>query len=359
MFKTLTMASALENHIAKSNTKFYCENGHFRIGDHVIGEAEEKKVFKWLTMEDILKYSSNIGTTKIAFELQYPRLKKTLADFNIGQKTGVEIPGESRGILEQKDKIIPIRLSNISFGQGVATTGIQMLAAYSSIANGGKWVQPTILLQDSNDERILSQFPRKNSERIISQQTATDLTKMLMKVVEEGTGTNARVAYFNIAGKTSTAQRVSAKGGYDGYISSFVGFPVNAQNKFVVLVYIDHPSKKEYYGNTVAAPAFRKITEYLLYKENNYQKLAISGQKRNLANDQLHIIQSSSQVVEKGRVPYFIGMDKKLTDRLAEDYKISIRHHGFGFVVQQSVAAGSEIKNNMVIDLQYEWPNYE
>ena len=127
------------------DTNFYCERGALKVGEHVIREADLKKKYEWLSVSEILKYSSNIGTTKIAFDLTFPKLRKTLVDLSIGQKTGVEIPGESRGIFTSKTNVTPLSLSNISFGQGVATTGVQILSAYSTIANGGYLVKPTII----------------------------------------------------------------------------------------------------------------------------------------------------------------------------------------------------------------------
>ncbi|MBT5096139.1 MAG: penicillin-binding protein 2, partial [Halobacteriovoraceae bacterium] len=128
VFKILTVASALENKIARPDTNYYCEQGRFLVQGHTIKEADSSEAFEWLSMEDIIVHSSNIGTTKIAFDITYPNLKATLEAFNIGKKTGIEAPGESRGIFMNADNISPLSLSNISFGQGVATTGIQMLA---------------------------------------------------------------------------------------------------------------------------------------------------------------------------------------------------------------------------------------
>jgi len=279
IFKTLTIASALENKIATPETKFFCEYGKIKVQNHWISEAESHEKFEWLTVSEILKYSSNVGTTKIAFSLKYPQLRETLDKFHIAQKTGIEIKGESKGILhyKAKDKVRPLTLSNISFGQGVATTAIQMLRAYAAIANGGHLINPTLLKSDR------SQIGPEN--RIISAKTANELTKMLVSVVsDEGTGTNAKIPHYEIAGKTGTAQRVSPTGGYSGYIGTFVGFPVNVNRKFVVLVYIDNPKDKGYYGGVTAAPVFKKITQYILYKKKDFAQFAKYDEKSNSKN---------------------------------------------------------------------------
>ena len=187
-FKVITVAAALENNIAKPETNYYCDGGRLMLDGHIITEAESKKKYEWLSVEEIIRYSSNVGTSKIAFDLTYPKLKDVITLFNFGEKTGIEIPGESRGIFGEKENVTPLRLSNISFGQGVATTGIQMLAAYGAIANGGYYVKPTILKRDSKKE-----LP---SKRIIKERTSRQLTQMLVKAVEDGTGSKAKIPYF-------------------------------------------------------------------------------------------------------------------------------------------------------------------
>jgi len=240
ILKTFTIASALENKIVDPKTSYYCERGKLKVDNHIIREAENLKKFEWLSVIDILKYSSNIGTTKIAFDLKYPLLKKTFKLFNFGKKTNIEYPGESKGIFTSKTNIKPLRLSNISFGQGIATTGVQILAAYAAIANNGIYVNPTILKTNNNHHG--------KQKRIISKKTAMQIKSMLVKAVEDGTGKNAIVPHFTIAGKTSTAQRIEG-GEYKGYIAGFIGFPMNITKKFVVLVYVENPKKAGYYGS--------------------------------------------------------------------------------------------------------------
>ncbi|OFZ59062.1 MAG: hypothetical protein A2328_05555, partial [Bdellovibrionales bacterium RIFOXYB2_FULL_36_6] len=183
-FKVFTVAAAIENKIIRPDTNYYCEKGRFKIGSHYIGEADTRKKYEWLSVKDILKYSSNIGTTKIAFDLTYAKFNAAMDFFRFGQKTNVEVPGESRGIYNFQENTSSLSLSNMSFGQGLATTGIQMLAAYSVFANGGYYIEPTLLLRQ---DKMISK------KRIISKQTADALTDMLISVVDEGTGTNAKI----------------------------------------------------------------------------------------------------------------------------------------------------------------------
>jgi cell division protein FtsI (penicillin-binding protein 3) len=354
IFKTITIASALEHKVASPETKYFCEYGKIKVQNHWVSEAESHEKFEWLTVSDILKFSSNVGTTKIAFSLKYPKLRETLDKFQIAQKTGIELAGESKGILSYKatDKVKPLTLSNISFGQGVATTGIQMLRAYAAIANGGYLVKPTFLKQET------SQLIPEN--RIISERTAAAVSQMLVSAVSEGTGSNARIPHYAIAGKTGTAQRVSPKGGYEGYIASFAGFPVNVNKKFVVLVYVDHPSENGYYGNAVAAPVFKKITQYILYKKKDFAQFAKYDAKSNKENlDVVHSQQASThKAFAPGFVPSFIGLDKFSAMKLAEERKLQLEVNGFGIVTRQSIEAGTPIAGNTNLRLQFEAPTY-
>jgi cell division protein FtsI (penicillin-binding protein 3) len=354
IFKTITITSALEHKVAKPETKFFCENGKMRVQNHWVSEAESHEKFEWLNVGDILKFSSNVGTTKIAFALKYPKLRESLDKFKFSQKTGIEVRGESKGIVpyRAKDKVRPLSLSNTSFGQGIATTAIQMLRSYAVIANGGYLVRPTLLKQEE------SQLKKEN--RIISERTASHVTNMLVKAVSDGTGTNAVIPHYEIAGKTGTAQRVSPRGGYDGYIASFIGFPVNVNKKFVVMAYIDHPTANGYYGNAVAAPIVKKITQYILYKKKDFAQFAKYDEKSNQVNmDTVQSQQASTQkVFAPGYMPSFIGLDKSSALKVAESRSIELEINGFGVVTKQSVPAGTPLAGLSKLRLQFEAPTY-
>lgn len=354
IFKTITIASALEHKVAKPETKYFCEHGKIKVQNHWVSEAESHEKFEWLTVGDILKFSSNVGTTKIAFSLKYPRLYETLQSFKLGQKTGIEISGESKGILSYKgkDKVRPLTLSNISFGQGVATTALQMLRSYAVIANGGYLVRPTLL--KSEETQI------KPENKILSDKTSEAVINMLVKAVSEGTGDNAKIPHYEIAGKTGTAQRVSPRGGYDGYIASFVGFPVNVNRKFVVLAYVDHPTDNGYYGNAVAAPIFKKITQYILYKKKDFAQFAKYDEKSNKENlDEVQMQQASvNKSYAPGLMPSFVGLDKASAMALAEERKIQVQINGYGVVTKQSIMPGTSLAGNTGVKLQFEAPTY-
>lgn len=352
IFKILTVASGLENKIISEDTNYFCEYGRFKVQNHYITEAESSSRYEWLSVADIVRNSSNVGITKVAFDITYPILRKTLKKFNIGEKVGVELPAESRGIFNEDENISPLSLSNLSFGQGVATTAIQMMSAYAAIANDGVYFSPTIV-KNSN-------LRSQTQKRILSEETAKKLTDMLIRTVEEGTGTNARVPYFKIAGKTSTAQKVSSSGRYDAYVAGFIGFPVNVAKRFVVYVYIDEPSNGTYYGNKVAAPVFKKIVKYMLYKSKEYKDLP----QHNIAHnekivDQIKVSQSSIRYFGPQLTPKFIGLDKLSSKTMALKHGIRLDNVGFGVVTSQSPAPGEPLDKNHEVRLVFESPKFE
>ena len=349
LFKTFTVASALEKKVVVPSTSYYCKEGKIIVDGHEINEAESNKDYEWLSVTDILKYSSNVGTVKLAFDLKYPKLRDTLKTLGIGRKTGIELPGESRGIFNDAKKVTQLRLSNISFGQGVATTGIQILSAYASIANGGYKVVPTIFKEDS--QQVLAQ-------RVLSEKTASQLKKMLIDAVEKGTGQNAMIQYFKVAGKTSTAQKPDKSGGYDGHIAGFVGFPININDNFVIYVYVDKPEGK-YYGNQVAAPVFKEVAQYILYKRKHFNRYAIN-EDHDIKTDVVKKKESSleSRGV-KGKIPNFKGLDKKSSDLLASKFGIDIEHIGMGVVHKQSPRPNKAVSKNTIVILYHKPPEHD
>ena len=269
--KTLVIASALRDNMIQPDTNFFCENGSFKVGDKIIKEAEAREKFGNLTAAEILAVSSNIGTTKIAFKVGADHLRQGLLDFGFGQKLGIDLPGEARGMVQA----LPWRphlLSNISFGHGVSVTPLQIANAYAAIANGGVLNTPYIVQSVRDSETgELTETKVKPIRRVLTAEQAGQMRDMLLGVttLKIGSGANARVDGFQVAGKTGTAQKVNPNGrGYlkGAYISSFAGFIPANDPKFVIYVAVDSP-RKAYYGAKVAAPVFSRIASYAVRKE--------------------------------------------------------------------------------------------
>lgn len=263
--KTFVVAGAVEAKKLEPNTKVFAEWGQFKIGNRIIREADTKHKFGWITATEALAYSSNIGSTKIAMLLGDKALRDTYQRFGFGEKTGVDLPGETRGVLLP----LPWRehlLANVSFGHGLSASALQVANAYAAIANGGWLKRPYIVKSvfDPESNEVVEGKP-KTLRRALGDEAAAKLRLMLTAVTGEGgTGFNARVAGFPVAGKTGTAQRVADSGrGYEegAYISSFAGFLPANEPKFVIFVSLDKP-RKDYYGSAVAAPLFARIAKY-------------------------------------------------------------------------------------------------
>lgn len=271
VMKTFAIATALREKLIAPNTRINTENGRFVVGDRVIREADTKHKWPNLTVSEILAYSSNIGTTKIAFQLGAYKLRQGLLDFGFGQKLGVDLPGESKGVLQP----LPWRnhlLSNVSFGHGTSVTALQLAAAYAAIANGGVLRKPYIV--DSlkhSDSGLIEKFQPQDVRRVLSEEEAASMRMMLAGVTSgQGTGVNAQVDGFVVAGKTGTAQKVSPDGrGYmsGAYVSSFAGFIPANNPEFVIFIMVDHPKQNSYYGSAVAAPVFSRVASYLVRKD--------------------------------------------------------------------------------------------
>jgi cell division protein FtsI/penicillin-binding protein 2 len=213
-----------------------------------------------MTVAQILSRSSNVGAITLALSLGRDRLAAWIDRFGFGQKTGVDYPGESSGIVLRPGRWTGSTIGNVPLGQGIAVTPIQMAAAYATIANHGVGIRPH-LIDRIGDRKIGA----GKKERVVSSRTARLLTQMMRDVVELGSGTNARVPGFTVAGKTGTAAKPDPQGGYSDtrYVASFVGFAPAKSPRLVILVAVDEP-QGTIWGGEVAAPAFAKIAEFAL-----------------------------------------------------------------------------------------------
>lgn len=262
--KIFAAAAAIESGSCSPNSIFYCENGAYKIGEHVIHDTHEHG---WLSLQQIIKYSSNIGTVKLSAITGSESLYKTLRNFGFGAKTEIDCPGETAGSMSHYRRWTKIDTGTISFGQGISVSALQLISATSALANKGVLMKPYIVqaITDQNG-RLIKSFGPKKVRRVISKKTAQTITRIMKTVITEGgTGVNAAIEDYSVCGKTGTAQKIGEKGGYanGGYISSFIGFVPAKRPKAVILVVIDEP-EKQHYGSIVAAPAFKKIARKTL-----------------------------------------------------------------------------------------------
>jgi cell division protein FtsI (penicillin-binding protein 3) len=257
-FKIVTITGALSTGQVTPNTKFTLPY-RIKVADRTIHDAEPRGT-ETMSVHQILSRSSNVGVVTIAEALGKERISTWIDRFGFGRKTGIEFPGESRGIVLPPARWSGSTIGNVPIGQGIAVTPLQMIAAYGAIANKGVWVQPHLV------EKIGGERPvEPERRRIMSTHVAREMRKMLREVVEEGSGTAAQIPGYRIAGKTGTAAKPDENGGYSDtrYVASFVGFIPAKNPRLVVLVTVDEP-RGAIWGGVVAAPAFAEIAKFAL-----------------------------------------------------------------------------------------------
>jgi cell division protein FtsI (penicillin-binding protein 3) len=264
-FKAILAASALDQGVVTATEQIFCENGAFRVGRAVIHDAHPRGL---ISFAEVIQYSSNIGATKIAERVGRERYFEYLRAFGFGQRTGIDLPVESPGILRDVKTWRRVDIATHSFGQGVSTTPLQMATAFATIANGGKLMAPHLVRRIiAPDGTPLVTREAEVKRTPIGPEAARITTELLRRVVEEpgGTGGKARLEDFQVAGKTGTAQKVDpvTRAYGSGRIGSFVGFVPADKPRAVILVMIDEPSTSSY-GGVVAAPVFRAIAGAVL-----------------------------------------------------------------------------------------------
>jgi cell division protein FtsI/penicillin-binding protein 2 len=252
-FKAITVAGALQDGVVTPQTQFDIPPV-LQVADRQIHDAEDHG-YETLTVADILKYSSNIGADKIGMRVGAKRFDYWVHRFGFGTPTGVDLPGEQRGIVLHYWNYSGSSMGNLPIGQGESVTPIQMAAAYSAIANGGVLRAPRIVKSIGGKP-----VPTAAGRRVISPTTAAEVRDMLRGVLADGgTASGAGIPGYDLSGKTGTAS-VVVNGQYSksAYIASFIGFVPARAPKLLVAVMVDEP-QGSIYGGSVAAPAFQKI----------------------------------------------------------------------------------------------------
>jgi cell division protein FtsI (penicillin-binding protein 3) len=297
-FKVVAIAAGLEEHKILPTDEFFCENGRLPVaGGQIISDTHPSG---WLTVRAIIEESSNIGTVKIARKVGDVDLFRYMRLFGFGAKTGSDLPGEVAGQLRHPSEWSDRSLETLSIGQEIAATALQVATAYGAIANGGHLMTPAIFKKATQgDSTTLENAPRL-IRQVISPETAATLTSILEGVVSHGTGENAQVPGYRVAGKTGTAQQIKeGLPGYDPdrYISSFVGFLPAERPELLCLIAIDSP-KDIHFASQVAAPTFSRIMQRILSLRQTplRHKARLADRPSNTAQTtDIHLVGLSSQ----------------------------------------------------------------
>jgi cell division protein FtsI (penicillin-binding protein 3) len=351
-FKVFTIAAAIDSDTVKASDVYNCENGVYKIAGRTIHDDHPHSR---LTVSEIIKYSSNIGSAKIGFKMGGEELTSYLRNFGFGGRTGIDLPGEAVGSL--KRHLSGIDLATSAFGQGISLSAIQLTTALSAIANGGNLMKPYLVEQIINDNGTVAQtFAPQIVRRVISADTALKITKMMETVTGEGgTGTKAALDGYRVAGKTGTAQKVDpVTHTYSSKrIGSFFGFVPADKPKLSITVIIDEPQGVKY-GGIVAAPAFRAIAQnslaYLKIQPNQPITAAVKPADTKAPatpeEDSLSDEESQDASLEGEVMPNFHGMSMRRVLQVMEKRGINIRLLGSGRAAEQSPPPGQKIRGD-------------
>lgn len=218
-----------------------------------------------MTLADIIAQSSNIGSSLVADEVGNAELAAYFARFGFGRTSGLGFPGEATGLMPPLAEWTDLRRAMMSFGSGVAVTPLQMASVYATIANGGTWVQPRLVRATRDPAGTVHELGPSSTHRVLHPATTDVLTRMLTYVVEDGTGENAQIPGYQVAGKTGTAKKLNAHGRYvNRYVASFIGFLPAGRPRVVVAAILDEP--RTVYGGVAAAPLFQGVARYAIQR---------------------------------------------------------------------------------------------
>ena len=245
--RPLTVLTALEAGLVKPGDSIDTSPGWMRLGGRRVSDPINRGE---LTISEILEHSSNMGTSKLALKVGIDRLLQTFAEVGFGNDTGVNMPGESFGIMRNQRRWSDFELATLSFGYGLSVTTLQLAKAYSMIANGGIDQPLTIFRRGEGDAPGRRIFSEKNTQAVLA---------MLENVVTDGSAKKARVPGYRVAGKTGTSRKAVAGGYGDEYVALFAGIAPVSDPRIAVVVTINEPGGDHYYGGDAAAPVFSEI----------------------------------------------------------------------------------------------------
>ena len=383
IIKPFTIIAALDRQVVTPETKFFCENGRYFFRGHTI--RDDIHSFADLTVHDIIVHSSNIGTVKIAQQLapdDWKAQANILYDYlrrfgfkDSGEKTLVEFPGDSGGILRPPQNWTPSSMGSIPYGQEMAANSLTLAVAYTAIANRGIFQPPQIIKGYRTKENYFIPKPSKEAYRIVRQDVMDQVVRMMTDVTErpDGSGRLVRIPGFHIAGKTGTAQKIDKETGTYGKgmrIASFAGFFPAEDPKAVIVVMVDEPKKKKY-GGEVAGPAWKAIAEELIaywglspsYKDDPLlvQAPVTPGQKKTPEDKMksemdksrmfgvtqtMRVDETNPPKVEKGVMPNLKGLPIRDAYTLLAKQGLTAMFAGTGKVTVQQIPAGTPLAAN-------------
>lgn len=411
IFKVITATAAMEEKVVKETDQFNC-TGAITIANKIIhcwkrtGHGQESFV-------DIIKNSCNVGFATLGQRLGAANLNKWINKFGFGQKTGIDLPGEAKGIVKATNKITPVDVATIAFGQANTVSMVQYLSAFNAVANNGAWVRPHVMKKivhyDSNNKEIIDKnYDDYGTKKVVDENVAKELRGYLEKVISEGGGKKAFIDGYHIAGKTGTAQKPNPKGGgYESgkYVASFAGMAPAEDPQVTVMVSIDEPDPSNYYAGQIATPVakqmFSDIFNYLNIKTEasnedvtksmlndvvvpNVRGMKISDAQKILKENNLtfdadqngdyvtNMTPLPGATVKEGtkiilytgsspnynnkdiEVPDLDGLSKEKASQILEELGLKANFSGQGMVSEQDITEGTRVQKGTTVNLELE-----
>lgn len=342
VLKPFIVAAALEEKLVKEGDRFYCEMGRYVVGDRVIHEAQRKR-YGYLTVREIIKYSSNIGAAKIGERLGRERLYNYLNRFGFGSKTGIGLPGESPGLLRHYTNWGRVDTATVSFGQGISVTPLQLVVALSAIANSGVLMRPYVVKEViDSDGRIVQSFQPTVIRQVLASETSRKMRSIMKAVVsdDDGTGKMARIENVSVAGKTGTSQKFDFKRrlySSDRVWTTFMGFFPADEPKLSMIVVLDEP-KRDRWGGLASAPLFHRIGEHILAcwrMDLRDSSVSTGGTDQWKGNIRFAEAVRPYVFENENTVPDFRGLTIKEALKKARERGVELSIEGSGWAVKQ------------------------
>jgi cell division protein FtsI (penicillin-binding protein 3) len=358
-FKPILLSAALNEKILSPHKLLYAEKGLYRTKQAIFHDI---KPFGWLSVEEVIIRSSNIGVVKIGEKVGAKSFYNYIKKFGFGKKTEIQLQGEASGLVHPVDQWKEIDRSTACFGQGLTVTALQLATAYGAIANGGALLKPILVksIKDSKGKTTHT-FNPTLKDTVVSSETSSLIRLILHKVVTEGTGQRAEISGYRVAGKTGTAQKVDPKTGKyqkDKHISSFVGFFPFEHPRVVIAVIINEPQPLSY-GGVVAAPVFKEIANHLIWQWQLPPSSSTLIVQKERAIYPLPYLEDTKNtlsplIVTDDVMPNLYGLPLRSAIKVLQGVNIKFKVEGMGKVVKQVPAPGSKIKEDMVCLLKLE-----
>jgi cell division protein FtsI (penicillin-binding protein 3) len=384
-FKIVAFAAALEKNLVKPEDRIDCQMGAITIAGRVI---HDHSAFGTLTIAQALEKSSNVAAIKLGLRVGDPTMYEYIRRFGFGSKTGIELPGETVGIVRKVERWQASSIGSVAIGQEVGVTPVQMVSAFGAVANDGVRIAPHLIREVRNAEGAVVYRAQPEQRRVISAQVATSLRGMLEAVTLTGTAKAAQLDGYSAAGKTGTAQKIDPRTkAYSAtkHVASFVGFAPLSNPRVAIIVVIDEPAGA-YHGGDVAAPVFREVAELILPGLDVEPDIELKSAPQFIAQvpedpEKAAKLREEQQKAEQerkatmptvdnnggrgGEVVYAIGTGKAMlmpdlrgrsvrdVARTCQQLGLQVEARGEGKVFKQSPAAGTEINSGQTIYVDF------